>query len=81
MPKFSWHAIERLTLRGVTQEDVANLIYQGNPFRYFHDGRWKLGYYDAARQLLIGMVHDEVTTVIVDVTPEYVDRLRTRRPR
>ena len=74
--RFSSHALERMAERGVTREQVLKVVQTAAPFRYFHQGQWKTGYFDAASGLFVASAGGVVITVFTDATPRYVERLK-----
>ncbi len=73
----AYHARLRMAQRGVSLEQLEEVL-KGIPFRYFHDGLWKLGYYDAANRIMVAVneVDKIIITVITNVKPEYIERLK-----
>ena len=55
---------------------------QQKPFDYFHDNTWKNGYYDPGSKVFVGQMKDtgEVTTVINNAKPNYIDNLKSKKP-
>ena len=51
-----------------------------DPFRYFHAGKWKTGYYDPASRIFAGSVDRRITTVINDAKPQYIENLKAAQP-
>lgn len=49
-------------------------------FEYFHEGVWKTGYYDPDRAVFVGTSGGQVTTVIGDVSENYIRNLQQARP-
>jgi len=76
----SVHAAKRITQRGLTLDKVEGLIQHATPFRYFHGGRWKTGYFDPQTRVFVGTVDGIVTTVIDNAKPNYIKNLRSARP-
>lgn len=77
---FSSHALSRMLERGVNMSLVEDILATRRPFRYYHAGRWEQGYYDPDSRLFIAMADHVVITVITDVTPQYVARLKRAKP-
>ena len=73
------HAALRLTQRGISI-DAAEATLKQQPFRYFHNGTWKNGYYDPGSNIFLGSVDGRVTTVINNVKPGYIDNLKAAGP-
>ncbi|MDU0294016.1 polymorphic toxin-type HINT domain-containing protein [Saccharothrix longispora] len=62
---FTHHAAQRLEQRGVSSED-ARAVLAGEPFSYYHEEQWKLGYYDAQSKVFVAKTIDgNVNTVIM----------------
>ena len=78
--RFSSHALQRMAERGVSRERVERLVGATRPFRYFHQGQWKLGYFDPASGLFVATAGGVVITVFTDATPKYVERLKRAKP-
>ena len=78
--RFSSHALQRMTQRGVSRERVERLVAATEPFRYFHQGQWKLGYFDPPSGLFVATAGGVVITVFTDATPKYVERLKRAKP-
>ena len=76
----SEHAARRITERGLTVGTLDDVVSTQKPFDYFHDGVWKVGFYDAAQGGFVGSVGDTITTVITDVTPSYINNLKAATP-
>ena len=68
---FSKHAIERIGERGIGINAIRNALH-AQPFKYFQQGVWKLGYYDSVTKVFLGMYGNTITTVINNVTPNYI---------
>lgn len=79
MPRFKWHAIDRLADRDISQEQVIEILHSIRPFKYFHEGRWKNGYYDPASRIFIGVWRETIMTVIDNVSPQYIANLKKER--
>jgi len=71
------HLLNRMGKREVSIDQLQQAL-QLKPFRYFHEGVWKLGYYDVANRIFVAV--DEVTqkiiTVITNVQPQYIENLQ-----
>jgi len=77
--EFTLHATQRLEQRGVSVED-AQAVLGREPFSYFHDDQWKLGYYDPSSKVFVAKTIDgNVNTVMTGVNQAYVDNLQKRR--
>lgn len=50
------------------------------PFKYYHEGQWKLGYYDPKTKIFVGRAGNDITTVIDDVKPNYINNLLKSKP-
>jgi uncharacterized protein YuzE len=64
----------RMTERGVSISALENTLAQ-TPFRYFHEGAWKTGFYDPSSRIVAGAINGELTTVINGATPRYIENL------
>ena len=78
--RFSKHALSRMNERGVSPEQVRETVEKGETFRYFHQGRWKTGYYDPDAKLFIATADGLVITVIPNATRRYVQGLKRKKP-
>jgi hypothetical protein len=76
----SQHAALRITQRGLTVDKVEAVVNDAQPFRYYHAGTWKTGYYDAGSRVFVGSSNGTITTVINDASPNYINNLRAARP-
>ena len=74
------HAAQRITQRGLTLDAVEGVVTQQQPFRYFHEGVWKIGYYDPTSRIFVGTVDDTLSTVINNATPKYIRNLQVVQP-
>jgi RHS repeat-associated protein len=68
------HAALRMTERGVSIPALEKALSQ-TPFKYFHEGAWKTGFYDPGSRVFAGSINGELTTIINGVTPKYIDNL------
>ena len=75
------HAERRMEQRGVTRAQFDAAVARGEKFRYFHDGKWKTGYYDESTGVFIAADGAAVLTVISGATPSYIRRLKRAKPR
>ncbi len=78
--RFTKHAEQRMKERGVDHDTVRGIIGSVEPFKYWHQGKWKTGYYDVQKRLFIATDGDVVITVIADAEPRYVDGLKKKKP-
>ena len=78
--QLSQHALQRMSERGVSLEQVQKVVNTTQPFRYFHEGAWKTGYYDPVSQIFVAEVEGVITTVIAKVKPQYIENLRKLGP-
>jgi hypothetical protein len=62
------YALQRMEQRGISVNQL-NATLQQKPFEYFHDGLWKLGYYDPATQIFVAVYDGVIKTVINNVNP------------
>ncbi|MCE3233614.1 MAG: Rhs family protein, partial [Rickettsiaceae bacterium] len=75
------HAVERMEQRGISTADVESLVNKGESFNYYHDGEWKLGYYNSDSQLFVAQSQSgKVITVINNVSKNYINNLRNSQP-
>jgi hypothetical protein len=56
------------------------VVNSAQPFRYFHDGSWKTGYYDPASGVFVGVAENTITTVINNAKPQYIENLKAAQP-
>jgi len=49
-------------------------------FHYFHEGLIKEEYYDPRTRTFVAVVGNEVRTVMIDVTPQYIRNLKALVP-
>ena len=73
--QFSKHALQRMTQRGVTLEQVQATMSNNQSFQYFHDEMWKIGYYDPVSKIMVAEANNIITTVITNVNPQYIENL------
>jgi hypothetical protein len=78
--QLSEHALQRMIERGITFDQIQNIINNTDPFPYFHDGIWKIGYYDPTTGIFISRVGNSILTVIAGVDPQYIQNLQGARP-
>lgn len=72
---FTHHAMQRLGQRGVSEAD-ARAVLDREPFSYYHDDQWKMGYYDPKSKVFIARTIDgNVNTVMTNVDGAYIRRL------
>lgn len=74
----SEHAAQRMTQRGISI-DAVDTALATQSFRYFHDGVWKTGYYDAGSKVFVGTVIGTATTVI-KTGQNYINNLKAAGP-
>ncbi|MER7009694.1 hypothetical protein ABT297_42555 [Dactylosporangium sp. NPDC000555] len=73
------HATRRLEQRGVTAGD-AQAVLAREPFSYYHEDQWKMGYYDPKSKVFVAKTIDgNVNTVMTNVDQAYINRLRGGR--
>ncbi|MEU7244916.1 polymorphic toxin-type HINT domain-containing protein [Streptomyces sparsogenes] len=76
---FTRHAMQRLEMRGVSVED-AQAVLKKEPFSYYHDDQWKMGYYDPKSKVFVAKTIDgNINTVMTDVEKAYINRLQGGR--
>jgi len=76
----SQHAALRITQRNLTVDQVEGVVNSAQPFRYFHGGSWKTGYYDPASRVFVGRAGNTITTVINNAKPQYIENLKAAQP-
>ncbi|MEJ7765936.1 MAG: hypothetical protein WKF86_10600, partial [Acidimicrobiales bacterium] len=59
----SRHAAKRMTKRGISIDAVDQALTR-QPFNYWHNSTWKVGYYDQTSNVFVGTVKGVATTVI-----------------
>jgi len=62
--------------RGVSLEDAKTVVEKSEPFEYIHEGLIKTGYYDTKNKIFIGEYKGNVTTIMTNVKPQYVEKLK-----
>ena len=73
---FTRHAMQRLGQRGVSEAD-ARAVLERDPFSYYHDDQWELGYYDPRSKVFIAKTIDgNINTVMTNVDRAYIERLQ-----
>ena len=76
----SSHAARRMTQRGISIDAVDNALTT-QPFNYWHNNTWKVGYYDDASNVFVGTVNGVATTVIQPSSgPQYIANLLAASP-
>jgi hypothetical protein len=78
--RFTKHAEQRMKERGVDHDTVRGIIGSVKPFKYWHQGKWKTGYYDVQKRVFIATDGNVVITVIADAEPRYVEGLKRKKP-
>lgn len=68
-----------MTERGVSISALEKTLGQ-TPFRYFHEGAWKTGFYDPISRIFAGSINGELTTVIRGASQRYIDNLMRAAP-
>jgi type VII secretion system ESX-1 substrate len=77
--KMGNHSIKQLALRSMSLDDV-EAATATTPFPYYHEETWKIGYYDATKNVFVGTVNGKVTTVIRPRSINYINNLKAARP-
>ncbi len=72
------HAANRMAQRGITNGNVQDALTT-QPFDYFHDGIWKVGYYDTGTRVFVGTVGETITTTI-KTGPNYIRNIQAATP-
>ncbi len=70
------HAYLRMGERGVTPEAIIKAIETGTKFVYYHARQFKVGFWDPETGVMVGTVGDVITTLMVDVKPQYIENLK-----
>lgn len=78
--RFTKHALSRMNERGINESDVRATVDKGETFPYYHQGKWKTGYYDPDKKLFVATDHGVVITVFADATRKYVEGLKRKKP-
>jgi hypothetical protein len=78
--QFTKHALGKMAFWKIDQKQALNMIKTIKPFKYYHEGAWKLGYYDPKTKIFVGRVGNNVTTVIDDVKQNYINNLLKNKP-
>lgn len=73
------HGIERIAFRSISLREVEDATTM-TPFPYYHDGLWKVGYYDPGSNLFVGTIDNVVATVIRPRNGNYLKNLKAARP-
>lgn len=70
----SQHAALRMAERGVNLKMVQHILHKAEPFKYFHAGKTKIGYYDSEQRIFIAVAHrtGNIITVITHVPQQYI---------
>jgi hypothetical protein len=63
----------KLGIKGITS------ALKMQPFKYYHEGVWKLGYYDPATRVFLGRVGTTITTVF-KTSQNYINNLMSLKP-
>ncbi len=81
-PLFSSHAQMRMEQRGISIDQVKNVMENNKPFNYYHENNWKTGYYDQSSKVFVAQANEsgQVITVINDVSPQYISNLQSLKP-
>jgi RHS repeat-associated protein len=75
------HAGKRMVQRGIRLDAIDRAVQNNKPFKYFHQGVWKTGYYDRGSNLFVGSVNGKVTTVFrPDRGIGYIKDLKAAKP-
>ena len=68
--------MERLAYRVLTERQVMQIMLEHPPFDYVHRGVAKVGFYDPARRVLVSVIGESILTVIDEVVPGYIAKLK-----
>jgi RHS repeat-associated protein len=74
------HAVERMGERGFTVERIQSTVSTGQSFKYFHEGVWKVGFYDPQSKTFVAAAAGRILTVINNVKPQYIENLKRLTP-
>ena len=76
--RFTGHSLMQTFRRGLSIQDVHDTIEAARPTQYYHKSERKIGYYDALTSIFVGSAESSgrITTVIRNVSPDYVRGLR-----
>lgn len=75
------HTRLRMRERCISLDEINKTVMNNKPFRYFHKGVWKVGYYNRSTNLFVGTVGNKVTTVMYpDRGIEYIRDLKRAKP-
>lgn len=77
--RISKHARQRMIERGVTEQQVREIIETVEPFEYRHQRRTKTGYYDDKTRIFLATADGILITVVADATPRYVRNLKGKK--
>jgi hypothetical protein len=75
----TFHAALRMAQRGISIDQAEATLSQ-QPFQYFYQGAWQTGYYDPASRIFIGSANGRITTVIKNVSQNYINNLLAAKP-
>ncbi|HTC70367.1 MAG TPA: hypothetical protein VK662_12425 [Acidothermaceae bacterium] len=73
------HGIQRIAFRSISLGEVETATTMP-PFPYYHEGLWKVGYYDPDSNLFVGTIGHVVSTVIRPRNANYLKNLKAARP-
>jgi len=76
----SQHAVEQISRRGLSLPQIESALVGAQEFQYFHEGAWKIGYYDPVSKIFLAQYQGNVITVISNVKPQYIENLRGLKP-
>jgi hypothetical protein len=64
----------------MSSDALINVVERNKPFQYFHDGAWKVGYYDPVGRIMVATQDNVVLTIMEKVPLRYVYGLIARVP-
>ncbi|MGI5167419.1 hypothetical protein ACQEU3_24030 [Spirillospora sp. CA-253888] len=74
------HAKQRLRERGVSMEE-ARQVFANEPFSYWHEDQWKIGYWDPKLEIFIAKTVDgNINTIIDPADRQYIENMKSKRP-
>jgi hypothetical protein len=62
--KTTEHMALRMSQRGISMDVVETTLTKAVPTPYFHEGIWKLGFWNAEAKVFIGTIQGRITTVM-----------------
>ena len=75
----SEHAVQRMAQRGISETDIKATMQQ-EPFKYYHEGEWKTGYYHPETKVFVGQSAEGRITTVMKARPNYIENLKRLEP-